>query len=97
MLFFGTLGQHVLKVNYPFNITFSISISYIVRQCKVICGKNYDGLYVKLVIDNGSCQFHFEGEFIIKIFMVPVNFKIYVALIYAKVLNCMKSLDEIHY
>ena len=39
----------------------------------------------------------FEGEFIIKIFMVPVNFKIYVALIYAKVLNCMKSLDEIHY
>ena len=63
----------------------------------MVCGKNFDGLYVKLVIDNGSCQFHFEEEFIIKIFMVPVNFKIYVALIYAKVLNCMKSLDEIHY
>ena len=85
MLFFGTLMQHFLKVNYPFNIKFSISNSYIVRQCKVVCGKNYDGLYVKLVIDNGSCQFNFEGEFIIKIFMVPVNFEIYVALIYAKV------------
>ena len=45
----------------------------------------------------GVPNFIFEGEFIIKIFMVPFNFKIYVALIYAKVLNCMKSLDEIHY
>ena len=45
----------------------------------------------------GVNNFIFEGEFIIKIFMMPVNFSIYGALMYAKVLNCMKSLDEIHY
>ena len=45
----------------------------------------------------GVANFIFEGEFIIKIFMVPVNCKISVALIYAKVLNGMKSLDEIRY